>query len=341
MTGSRVFFSYKREDEARVYPMVRALEAAGVPVWWDRALPGAENWRENIQSALDDAGVVVVVWSAASVGPAGDFVRDEASRGKARGILVPVTIDRVAPPLGFGEIQSIDLSRWNGRSQRDPDFRDFVAAVRARLAGGAVPAATGPSARLGRRIGFGTAGLVAVALLGALAFNLFGVQNGLCGASERLSDLCGSAGLGDRPTREERLAWDARAPGSCPALRRHIARFPNGAHAAEASRLLAAATTGRAATAAPVERSGIGYVRTSEVPLASRAAAQVDALARAKADARIAVPACLAVGPDEQLLDVRIAPTDYRCDSIGGHRCGLTYSAACRFSVRGAVEICG
>jgi len=45
---SDVFVSYKREDEVRVAPLVHALEAAGLDVWWDRGLPGGESWRANI-----------------------------------------------------------------------------------------------------------------------------------------------------------------------------------------------------------------------------------------------------------------------------------------------------
>ena len=79
---SDVFISYKREDEVRVARLARALEQAGLAVWWDRGLPGAESWRENIASALHAAKCVLVVWSHGSVGVEGAFVRDEA--GAAR-----------------------------------------------------------------------------------------------------------------------------------------------------------------------------------------------------------------------------------------------------------------
>ena len=111
---SDVFISYKREDEVRVGRLARALEKAGLDIWWDRGLPGGESWRTNIVNALDAARCVVVVWSHGSVGIEGAFVRDEATRAMSRGILVPVMIDRVAPPLGFGELQAIDLTHWRG-----------------------------------------------------------------------------------------------------------------------------------------------------------------------------------------------------------------------------------
>src|SRR5580704_19347936 len=118
-----VMVSYKREDEPRVAQLVRALRSHGLEVWWDQGLPGGEAWRENIEKALAEAGCVVVVWSHGSTGPDGGFVRDEASRAKARGHLVPVVIDGVMPPLGFGELQAVDLKRWKGNA-KDPFFVD-------------------------------------------------------------------------------------------------------------------------------------------------------------------------------------------------------------------------
>ena len=60
---NEVFVSYKREDEPRVGRLVRALEDAGFSVWWDRGLGGGESWRAQIQTALDAAKCVLVVWT--------------------------------------------------------------------------------------------------------------------------------------------------------------------------------------------------------------------------------------------------------------------------------------
>ena len=70
----------------------------------------------------------MVVWTRASTGAGGGFVKDEAARAARRRILVPVTLDKVEPPLGFGELQAIDLTRWRG-STRDPFLQDLVAAI--------------------------------------------------------------------------------------------------------------------------------------------------------------------------------------------------------------------
>lgn len=163
-----IFLSYKREDEGRVALLVRALEGAGLSVWWDRALPGGEDWRARIEAALDAAKIVIVCWSRASVGPEGGFVRDEAARAGDR--LLPVLLERgVRAPIGFGQIQAFDLSHWRGK-ESDPFLGDLVAAIQARLKGAAPPKPQGPAARAFRRFVYG-GGLTAL-LLAALGFTL-------------------------------------------------------------------------------------------------------------------------------------------------------------------------
>jgi TolB-like protein/Tfp pilus assembly protein PilF len=111
---SDVFISYKAEDRARVEPLVDALEAEGMSVWWDARVGGGEAWRETITAQLEAARCVIVIWSKRSTSPQGRFVRDEASRAQRRGIYLPVTIDKVEPPLGFGETQALTLRGWKG-----------------------------------------------------------------------------------------------------------------------------------------------------------------------------------------------------------------------------------
>jgi len=129
-----VFVSYKAEDRARLRPLIGALEREGFTVWWDTHIGGGAHWREDIQEHLDGAKCVIVVWSRRSVGIEGDFVRDEASRARKRGAYLPVRLDAVEPPLGFGEVQAISLKGWKGDST-DPRFLAITEAVRRRIAG--------------------------------------------------------------------------------------------------------------------------------------------------------------------------------------------------------------
>ena len=236
---SDVFISYKSEDVERVGRLARALEGSGLDVWWDRQLAGGENWHEQIGTALEKAKCVVVVWTQGSVGASGDFVRDEARGGKQRGILVPVRLDRVAPPLGFGEIQAIDLTRWKGGTS-DVFFQYLVAAVRAKVAGRPVPAGRGPVQRLRQRVTYGTVVGLLGAAIGAFGSDTFHLQEKVCAAGpQAVSDVCGTFGFGGRPTKEERVAWAARRPGNCEDLRKHLGRFPGGAYQGVAQGLLA------------------------------------------------------------------------------------------------------
>jgi serine/threonine-protein kinase len=127
-----VFVSYKAEDRARIAPLVRALESDGVSVWWDAHIGGGDDWRQTILRHLEAAKCVLVVWSKRSVGPHGEFVRDEAVRAKRRGTYLPIRIDRVDPPLGFGEMQALDLAGWKDDAS-DPRYEAVVTALRSRF----------------------------------------------------------------------------------------------------------------------------------------------------------------------------------------------------------------
>lgn len=129
-----VFVSYKAEDRARLLPLVSALEAEGFSVWWDSHIGAGARWREDIEEHLDAAKCVIVAWSKRSVGPTGDFVRDEASRAQRRGVYLPIRLDPVEPPLGFGEVQAISLRGWKG-DRPDPSFQALAEIVHRRIAG--------------------------------------------------------------------------------------------------------------------------------------------------------------------------------------------------------------
>lgn len=135
---SDVFVSYKAEDRRRVAPLVDALQADGLSVWWDAHIGGGDGWRDSIQQHLDEAKCVIVIWSKRSVGPEGHFVRDEATRAQRRHAYLPVRIDKVDPPLGFGETQALSLSGWHG-DRSDHRYKAVLAAARAIISGGPRP----------------------------------------------------------------------------------------------------------------------------------------------------------------------------------------------------------
>ena len=123
-----VFVSYKAEDRRRVKPLVEALQADGFSVWWDEQIGGGSAWRQAIETELNAAKCVIVAWSKRSVGAEGTFVQDEATRAQQRHVYVPVTIDNIHLPLGFGETQALPLTGWHG-DRTDPHYQAVLAAV--------------------------------------------------------------------------------------------------------------------------------------------------------------------------------------------------------------------
>jgi hypothetical protein len=115
---AKIFVSYASEDRDFVRGLAAALAAAGHAVWFDRDLK-AGSFREQITAELTAADAVIVVWSARSKGSR--YVLDESERAVSRGVLLPVRIDTSELPLGFGGMQTFDLSRWSGH----PDDAQF------------------------------------------------------------------------------------------------------------------------------------------------------------------------------------------------------------------------
>jgi TolB-like protein/tetratricopeptide (TPR) repeat protein len=168
--AGRLFISYARVDRPAVSAFARALQAEGYDVWWDELIDGGASFAKVIETALDDADIVLVVWSAASV--ESDWVRDEAGRGRDRGRLLPVSLDGTQPPLGFRQYHSIDLSRWNRR----PDASEIAAVARAidttRGSPERLPARVARRSRMltRRRVLVAAGGCVVAAAAGGAAF---------------------------------------------------------------------------------------------------------------------------------------------------------------------------
>lgn len=227
----------------------------------------------------------------------------------------------------------VRLARWRG-ARDNREFRDLLARLKVALA---------PPARPRRRWALRALPLALVpAILGFWA-NLFGVQQEVCsigGLQPNLSDLCGSLGLGDKPTQEERIAWEGRTKGSCPALRDHIARFREGAYADDAAILLTAATFQRSTAPVRAIRPAVGYVRAPLVGSRTDALARSAALGNATRDARETL--CIPRGADERLVDANIEPGEFECMPAagGGTHCGLNFRASCIFDTHPLVEHC-
>jgi hypothetical protein len=103
-----------------------SLRDRGVSVWWDREILAGERFDQAIDDALENAKCVLVLWSRRSV--RSDWVQDEATRGRSRGVLIPVRIDDAAAPLGFSRLQTADLAGWQGEADH-PELQRLVKSI--------------------------------------------------------------------------------------------------------------------------------------------------------------------------------------------------------------------
>jgi formylglycine-generating enzyme required for sulfatase activity len=125
---SDIFISYAKEDRPRAEAIAKALEGHGWSVWWDRDIRAGKNIALVIEEEIGKARCVVVLWSATSVRR--DWVNDEAREGNDRGILVPVLIEEVRPPLGFRSMHAADLTGWQ-RDAAAPAFQRLCSDIEA------------------------------------------------------------------------------------------------------------------------------------------------------------------------------------------------------------------
>ena len=163
-----VFLSYAHADQAQAQRLANVLQRSGLTVWWDALIEGGSSYATTIKDALAAADAVIVLWSRQSV--ESDWVRDEAAQGRDRRRLVPLSLDGTPPPLGFGQIQMIDISRWNGRSTA-PLFQSIQRALATAMSGTAPAPPTAIGAPVTRRksLLLGGGAIAALAGGGALA----------------------------------------------------------------------------------------------------------------------------------------------------------------------------
>ena len=108
-----IFISYSSEDKTIVQKIAGLLNAKGWSVWWDRQIPIGQKYDTVIETELQQAGCVLVIWTQRSV--ASEWVKNEALEAAQKNVLVPVVLEQVTLPLAFRRIESAMLIDWDGQ----------------------------------------------------------------------------------------------------------------------------------------------------------------------------------------------------------------------------------
>ena len=128
-----IFISYAREDLSRVEPIVEELLKLGWRVFIDKNILPGSKWKAEIDKALKETCCVLVIWTIHSVNEQSHpWVHEEAQWGRDGDILVPLCLDGVNQPRGFGGVQSVDLPGWNGNSS-DSGFLQCIKGIKAKI----------------------------------------------------------------------------------------------------------------------------------------------------------------------------------------------------------------
>lgn len=94
-----VFISYTRDERARCVGIGQRLQALGLDVWFDAKLASGTSFDTEIETNIRAAKAVMVLWSPKSV--QSTWVRNEATIGQQRNVLVSVEIERCTLPVAF------------------------------------------------------------------------------------------------------------------------------------------------------------------------------------------------------------------------------------------------
>lgn len=123
-----VFLSYAREDRELVEQLADAFGDAGLSVWWDKDIDTGKHFDKVLEEQLQKSRCVVVAWSEHSVDS--DWVRSEAHDGFDRGVLMPVMLDEVLPPIPFRRMHAANLSGWPEKMGSENEFDKLLGDIR-------------------------------------------------------------------------------------------------------------------------------------------------------------------------------------------------------------------
>ncbi|SEQ07666.1 hypothetical protein SAMN05428995_102521 [Loktanella sp. DSM 29012] len=305
-----------------------------------------EGFRAVRQPSTDTFGkyAVLYVWTEEDLPNTASFDAATETLAFAKR-LVSVRLGAGDLPNALPDHPQVDLSGWRG-SIKDERFQCLVSMLRAAdRQEMPAPTQSGWKHLIWKACGGLTATAVILFLL-SIPFRVLELQNNLCSIGwpqPTLSDFCGEHGLGGKPKKEERIAWESREPGSCEALRSHIDRFPNGALYARAAAALEARRVDINESWIPETSRNIFSQSFAPEGADTMIAAREGALASGR---RWAEESCRAHEASDfyRFLSVDLEVEQWDCLSLrSGHYCGFDGYRICHFESleRTELETCG
>lgn len=103
-----IFISYAQPDRGYAETLVESLKLAGSSVWHDKQIRIGDDWDSEIQNALRNASVVVLLVSQAAL--TSQYVNYEIGSAMSAGIpVIPVLVGEVASlPSHLRHIHAVD-----------------------------------------------------------------------------------------------------------------------------------------------------------------------------------------------------------------------------------------
>ncbi len=117
---------YATADAKSVPAAVETELSDSWSIWWAGKIPSGD-YRKHIERELPRAGCVIPIWSAEA--RHSRVLHDELEIANNAGVpILPIRIEDVRPPLGFGVDNSLDILGWRGERGRPEiaELRDRV-----------------------------------------------------------------------------------------------------------------------------------------------------------------------------------------------------------------------
>jgi len=121
-----IFISYKHQDREKAHALAEYFIGHGYDVWWDIELLPGQQFADEINTVINQAKAVIVLWTPDSVNSV--WVKSEAFTAMERGTLVPVWLKKVDLPVPYNTLHTIDLASWEGDST-DPILASLLQGV--------------------------------------------------------------------------------------------------------------------------------------------------------------------------------------------------------------------